>query len=581
MRQKQRPRRRPTLEGRNSRQRGAPQSERERGVSVHLILGEGPTIGSIKAAGMQAKAAAQYRRETAAAWAATEGAPARHSAAAEHVEVTRRRPRSVGNGNAGASARGEGKLEQKPAASASLAGPWGVLSALKSWFAPARHAAATEHPSNGNAGPSARGEGEMELKLAAGAPLAGPRGVLSALKRGCDPHTPCLLQLQSTARARNVLAARSRRLGSASGGREAAAWAQCGPQLTAASPPPPHVAYVLATSPFVREGGRGQGSLHGEDVLRMHLLALSATAAAISRLLLMVPSESSVSGAWEARVMGNYLDIHAEAARLPFAATLVRMPNNTLGSYGMYLTAYAMWRDQFEYYIFAEDDYVPVRPRFDEELVRMYAQTFEGRPGVLAGLLQGKPAEPTSPWRLHCESAHIMSASSLRHLFRHAYDGGPGGGDGGGERRAAEGGRGGRGHIIEHALSLLAAEGICTTATRAATPHCTQTADGYFDRVQLAFGALLRASNVEARDWTAAYRSPVRPTTSNPCALPFFRLLAFPYIDLRSTSSVLGPLGGCRLERSGARLSRPLGACPRGTRAVGLRNAGARLLHAV
>ena len=262
----------------------------------------------------------------------------------------------------------------------------------------------------------------MEVKPAAGASLKGPRGVLAALRSGCDPHSPCLLQLQSTARARNVSAARSLQLASASGGREAAAWAQCGPQLPAASPPPLAVAYVLAASPFAREDGRGQGPLPGEDVLRMHLLALGATAAAVSRLLLMLPSESSASDAWEARVLGDYLDIHEEAARLPFPATLVRMPNNTLGSYGMYLAAYAMWRERFEHYLFAEDDYVPVRPRFDEQLLRLYAATFGRRPGVLAGLLQGRPAEPTSPWRLHCESAHLMSARSLRRLFAAAHD---------------------------------------------------------------------------------------------------------------------------------------------------------------
>ena len=431
-----------------------------------------------KAAGMQAKAAARQRRETVAALSAAEGAPARQAAA-----------------------------EGAPARQAAAEG------------APARQAAATEHvevkqkrPRSGGIGnvkAPAGGNGEVELRPVAGASFAGPRGLLFALKSGCDPHTPCSLQLQSLARARNVSAARSLRLGSGSGRGEAAAWAQCGPQLIAdspASPASPRVAYVLATSPFVRDEGRGQGPIHGEDVLRMHLLALSTTAAAISRLLLMVPSESSLSDDWEARIMEDYLDIHAEVALLPFPATLVRMPNNTLGSYGMYLAAYAMRRDQFEYYIFAEDDYVPVRPRFDEELVRMYTQTFGERPGVLAGLLQGKPVEPTSPWRLHCESSHIMSASSLRRLYLYAHDG-TGRGDGGDERRAIEGGRK-HGHIIEHALSLLTAEGICTTATRAATPHCEQTSDSYFDRIQLAFGALLRASNVEARDWTASYRSP-------------------------------------------------------------------------
>ena len=204
----------------------------------------------------------------------------------------------------------------------------------------------------------------------------------------------------------------------------------------------------------------------------------------------MVPSESARGEEWEARVAGDYLDIMQEASALPFAVELLRMPNNTLGSYGMFLSAYALRSDRFSHFIFSEDDYIPLRPRFDEALVRMYALTFGRRPGVLAGLLQGRPIEPTSPWRLHCESSHIMSAATLRRLFRHAAG-------------AAWGG-----HLIERALSLLAAEGICTTATRATSPNCEQAVDARFDRIQLAFGALLREAGVEARDWTAAYRTP-------------------------------------------------------------------------
>ena len=184
-------------------------------------------------------------------------------------------------------------------------------------------------------------------------------------------------------------------------------------------------------------------------------------------------------------------------------------------------------RGKYDYYIFAEDDYVPVRPRFDEALVRMHGSadlglqppgqptdarapdcsrprarrrdsgTFgvaEGRAarGVLAGLLQGRPVEPTSPWRLHCESAHVMSAGTLAHLFGHAS-----------AVRFS-------GHVIDRALSLLEVEGVCTTATKAAHPaRCREaTADSLFDRIQLAFGSLLRDAGVPMADWTAAYRTP-------------------------------------------------------------------------
>lgn len=337
---------------------------------------------------------------------------------------------------------------------------------------------------------SAKEPSDSEVRLAAAVdqpPPVGPRTILDRLQRGCDPAKICSMQIQSVARAVAVANERTPL---------AHAWPpRCSPPLnassasSASSAPPPRVAYVLLTSPFRRDAGRGQGPVQQGDVLRMHLLALGATSALLSRLLLMVPSESSRGAGWEARVAGGYLDILPEASRLPFPATLIRVPNNTLGSYGMFLSAYAMRRDQFAYYIFSEDDYLPVRPYFDRTLVELFSQTFGRRAGMLSGLLQGKPVEPTSPYELHLESSLITSAATLRRLFRLSA--------------AAS-----KEHPIERALELLAQEGVCTSEMKADRPSCTQVVDARFDRIQLAFGALLRNAGVEALDWTSAFRTP-------------------------------------------------------------------------
>ena len=72
--------------------------------------------------------------------------------------------------------------------------------------------------------------------------------------------------------------------------------------------------------------------------------------------------------------------------------------------------------------MFVEDDYFPVYKGFDAALVRMYNRAFpDGRLGVLAGVVQGRPVEPGSRHELHLETAHIMSADSLNHLFHHVY----------------------------------------------------------------------------------------------------------------------------------------------------------------
>ena len=74
--------------------------------------------------------------------------------------------------------------------------------------------------------------------------------------------------------------------------------------------------------------------------------------------------------------------------------------------YHAHTHAYARTRHEFDYYIFAEDDYLPARAHFDALLVRMYADTFGERPGVLAGLVQGGAVEPESSFALHLETSH-------------------------------------------------------------------------------------------------------------------------------------------------------------------------------
>ena len=98
------------------------------------------------------------------------------------------------------------------------------------------------------------------------------------------------------------------------------------------------------------------------------------------------------------------------------SAQLELLPNNTLGSYGMYVHAFAAHRAGFDYYLFCEDDYVPALAHFDRRLVRMHSATFgmeEAAPGVLVGVLQGRPVEPRSPFNLHPESSHMASAAAL------------------------------------------------------------------------------------------------------------------------------------------------------------------------
>ena len=315
-------------------------------------------------------------------------------------------------------------------------------------------ASALEHPFVSRSKPAARPT-----------PLARAwtnRSIVPRLLAKCGPlpRDVCTLELQSKARA----AARAHN-GTSTG---------------------PRVGYVLLAMPFSREPDRVQGPIAAAGVLQSHVRTLATLPSDLVRkLYVMVPSERGKS-----HMMG-FLDVGAAASRLPYEAVLALMPNNTLGSYGMYLEAFRLSEaagDRLDYFIFSEDDYVPMRPDFDRVLVRMYRHTFDKNDGVLCGVLQGRPVEADSTYDLHLESSHIISARSLRRVFERAYRAQPAWPS----------------DLTARSIHLLEEEWVNRQDAR----EHVLTSMNYFDKVQQGFAALMRDAHIPMRDWTSAYRTP-------------------------------------------------------------------------
>ena len=101
-------------------------------------------------------------------------------------------------------------------------------------------------------------------------------------------------------------------------------------------------------------------------------------------------------------------------------------------------------------------------------LVRMHRATFSAaeQRGCLAGVLQGRPVEPSSPYLLHLESSHLMSTAALDALL----------------------------------AALLRLDAPRLGGAGAAMVQLAERAYGristYFGRVQLGFGLLLREAGV-------------------------------------------------------------------------------------
>ena len=255
---------------------------------------------------------------------------------------------------------------------------------------------------------------------------------------------------------------------------------------------PARVAHVILGLPFqrriLRPMERSNPGFNGERVantsfrelgngtyhLRMQLWALGVLPSRLSAILLVLPTDE------ERTLSPGYLDYENEARRLRAPLEVLRVANNSLGSYGMYLHAFASTRGRFDYYIFCEDDYLPLRAHFDSALVRMYRATFPtgSTEGVLCGLLQGKPVERRSSHALLLESSHIMSATALEALYTYIFQN-------------------------------ISWKGTTTELILFMVGGAHHAAKGYyFGAIQAGFGKLLTKAGLPIREWLSAYRTP-------------------------------------------------------------------------
>eukprot|EP00965_Chrysotila_dentata_P226533 6195475-Pleurochrysis_carterae.AAC.1 len=230
------------------------------------------------------------------------------------------------------------------------------------------------------------------------------------------------------------------------------------------------IAYVLSANPFVQDCNYPEKPMQNGNkipaisVIPIHLRMVAALRLRLLALLICMPNDMIKSEVPGYRQFGR---------RIPkgLPIEVLQVQNNSLGSYGMFLHAFATTRGRFDYYIMAEEDYVPSNPYVTDELVRMYQLAFPGKTsGMLAGLLQGRPVERSSRYPLHAEGSHIMSASSLEKLFDYTYNK-----------------VGWKGSMAARMLFLR---------NKSWVSPCW-----YFSDIQLGFGLLLADAGIESRDW--------------------------------------------------------------------------------
>jgi len=245
------------------------------------------------------------------------------------------------------------------------------------------------------------------------------------------------------------------------------------------------VAYVILGSPFRCGNDRCLGLRDGpvppERMLWLHVWSLTVLCHSLARVFIMLPTDARRGE------IAGYASLGNLPRLLPCEIEEVRVSNNSLGSYGMYLHAFAISRGAgFSYYVFSEVDYLPVMPHFDATLVAMHAGAFPQSVGALVGIVQGQPVEPDSTYDAHPEGSHIMSTATIERIFAHVY-----------EERRWKGST--AAYILNRTWSVYGREKPSRRLLRRNT---------YYNVLQQGFGLLLKEAGIEQRDWTGQFRSP-------------------------------------------------------------------------
>lgn len=165
------------------------------------------------------------------------------------------------------------------------------------------------------------------------------------------------------------------------------------------------VNYVLCAWSGARRTPAAGAESDASYYLRTHLSALRKYRHELEQITIMVPRNPDEPD--EFRELLCSLPQRIQGARVAF----IERPNVGL-SYGSFSDAYAMYRTQFDYYFFAEDDYVFVQHNFDLQHVLLMEQ--DEKCGYLCGLAWN--ANGSLP--MHAGMANgLLRTSALEKVF--------------------------------------------------------------------------------------------------------------------------------------------------------------------
>ena len=147
-----------------------------------------------------------------------------------------------------------------------------------------------------------------------------------------------------------------------------------------------------------------------KDVLKCHIKKILSLKNNLSQITIMKASSNAY--------YKDYYDIASIIQTSNIPIKVIECENFGY-SEGQWLKAYEIYKNQFDYYIFMEDDYCPNMGDFDQKLINCYKNKFPKNIGLLCSIVQGSSNyKGGKGYPIHFEGCAFTNKETLNKLYQ-------------------------------------------------------------------------------------------------------------------------------------------------------------------
>ena len=144
-----------------------------------------------------------------------------------------------------------------------------------------------------------------------------------------------------------------------------------------------------------------------ENILKVHLNKIYELKHNLSQITIMCAESNNY--------YKTYYNIDIDKYNIPIKIINVK---NYGYSMGQWLKSYELFKNDFDYYLFVEDDYCPNINDFDKLLLNIYSKKFNNNIGLLCSLVQGSDNyKNNKKFPIHFEGIIFISSNTLNLLY--------------------------------------------------------------------------------------------------------------------------------------------------------------------